>query len=983
MASFTTIEAFGSTSLLQGGSNYFLYTNGALSAELSYAGAPVVAGQFDQFGGPWVPIGAEQTASGYEVAWKVTGADKYTVWTTDFSGNYLSSVFDVASGTSAALQSFETSFQQDLNGDGVIGPPPPPPPTMIEGFGSTSLVETGSNYFLHPNSGAAVELSYAGAPVVDGQFDQSGGHWVPIGAEQTASGYEVAWKVTGADKYTVWTTDNSGNYLSSVFDAASGTSAALQSFETSFQQDLNGDGVIGSPTAIEAFGSTSLVETGSNYFLHPNNGAAVELSYAGAPVVDGQFDQFGGHWVPIGTEQTASGYEVAWKVTGADEYTVWTTDNSGNYLSSAFDVASGTSAALESFETSFQQDLNGDGVIGPTTVIEGFGSTSLVEGGSDYYLHPNSGAAVELSYAGAPVVTGQFDQFGGQWVPIGAEQTASGYEVAWKVTGADKYTVWTTDNSGNYLSSAFDVASGTSAALQSFEASFQQDLNGDGAIGPPSAASSPKFVYQGLDAHGAQLYSVTWDTLGLQPFEVRVLAPSHPSTNYEHNFLFALPVEAGLAQSTYGSGLDELQKLDVQDQYNTTIIEPIFPIDSWYANNPTDTTINFETFTAVLLPAWVDSNFATSGTEKDLLIGFSKSGYGALDLLFKHSSVFDGIAAFDFPADTAAYDDFGSSSSGDYGTDANFQNNYRMTGTFIDNWKAPFTTEDHILISEGPVFQTGVADFNALLTSHGVENTLLTQTFDAHTWSSGWLPDAVAGLYGLETDIHQTTIEAFGSTSLLQGGSNYFLYTNGALSAELSYVGAPVVAGQFDQFGGHWVPIGAEQTASGYEVAWKVTGADKYTVWTTDNSGNYLSSVFDVASGTSAALQSFETSFQQDLNGDGYVGLVLNGSSGGQTLTAGPDPTTFIGGPNDTLTAGAGADTFVFKPNFGPNTVNNFKEGTDILQFSQSTFSDAATALSNAHQVGGDVSITYDSQDVVTLHNMQLANLHTTDFHII
>ena len=32
---------------------------------------------------PWVPIAAEQTASGYEVAWKVTGADQYTVWYTD------------------------------------------------------------------------------------------------------------------------------------------------------------------------------------------------------------------------------------------------------------------------------------------------------------------------------------------------------------------------------------------------------------------------------------------------------------------------------------------------------------------------------------------------------------------------------------------------------------------------------------------------------------------------------------------------------------------------------------------------------------------------------------------------------------------------------------------------------------------------------------------------------------------------------------
>ena len=51
------------------------------------------------------------------------------------------------SGTSTALQSFETSFQQDLNGDGTIGPPAPPPPTVIEGFGSTSLVEVGATIF--------------------------------------------------------------------------------------------------------------------------------------------------------------------------------------------------------------------------------------------------------------------------------------------------------------------------------------------------------------------------------------------------------------------------------------------------------------------------------------------------------------------------------------------------------------------------------------------------------------------------------------------------------------------------------------------------------------------------------------------------------------------------------------------------------------------------------------------------------------------
>ena len=93
---------------------------------------------------------------------------------------------------------------------------------------------------------------------------------MPIGAEQTANGYEVAWKVTGANEFTVWYTDKSGNYLSNV-GVLSGTSATLESFETSFQQDLNGDGLIGVlPTVIEAIGSTSLVANGSNYFLEPN-----------------------------------------------------------------------------------------------------------------------------------------------------------------------------------------------------------------------------------------------------------------------------------------------------------------------------------------------------------------------------------------------------------------------------------------------------------------------------------------------------------------------------------------------------------------------------------------------------------------------------------------------------------------------------------------------------------------------------------------
>src|SRR5207237_567191 len=122
----------------------------------------------------------------------------------------------------------------------------------------------------------------------------------------TGSGYDVAWKVPGADQYTVWSTDSSGNYISILIGGVSGSSGALESLEPTFHQDLNGDGVIGlATTLIEAFGSTSLVQSGSNYFFNPAPGVTgTELKFSGAPVVAGEF----GSSVPIGAEQTGSGY---------------------------------------------------------------------------------------------------------------------------------------------------------------------------------------------------------------------------------------------------------------------------------------------------------------------------------------------------------------------------------------------------------------------------------------------------------------------------------------------------------------------------------------------------------------------------------------------------------------------------------------------------------------------------------------------------
>jgi hypothetical protein len=141
---------------------------------------------------------------------------------------------------------------------------------------------------------------------------------------------------------------------------------------------------------------------------------------------------------------------------------------------------SGSSYALESYELTFHQDLNGDGVIGPTgTVIQTDGSTSLTLEGNSYGLNGSSGSGPILQYAGAPVTVGEY----GGWAPLGAVQTANGYDVAWKETGVDAYLVWMTGSNGNFVSET-GVMSGSSFALESYESTFHQDLNGDGVIGP-------------------------------------------------------------------------------------------------------------------------------------------------------------------------------------------------------------------------------------------------------------------------------------------------------------------------------------------------------------------------------------------------------------------------------------------------------------------------------------------------------------------
>ncbi len=327
--------------------------------------------------------------------------------------------------------------------------------TDVSASGPTNLTEVGNQYYLYNSSGVGPAVKYNDTDVVAAEF----GAWAPIGAVQTASGYDVAWELPGANEYTVWSTDSNGNYVSNLIGAVSGTSTALESFAPIFGQDLNGAGVTGVPTVIQTDGSTSLTEVWYDYFLDNSSGSSPALKYNGTDIVAGEF----GGWVPIGAVQTASGYDVAWELPGANEYTVWSTDSHGNYVSNLIGAVSGTSTALELIEPTFGQDLNGDGTIGPlitagaTLEIDSPYAGPVTFAGSTGMLQLDNSLSFTGTVAG---LTGQ-DTLDLRYINPATVQTPtySGNSSGGTVTVTDGTHTANIALLGNYLASTFVASS--------------------------------------------------------------------------------------------------------------------------------------------------------------------------------------------------------------------------------------------------------------------------------------------------------------------------------------------------------------------------------------------------------------------------------------------------------------------------------------------------------------------------------------------
>ena len=202
---------------------------------------------------------------------------------------------------------------------------------------------------------------------------------------------------------------------------------------------------------------------------------------------------------------------------------------------------------------------------------------------------------------------------------------------------------------------------------------------------------------------------------------------------------------------------------------------------------------------------------------------------------------------------------------------------------------------------------------------------------------------------------------------MLEVGNTYDLESISSVTGpELQRGGTAFTAGEY----GSWTPIAAEQTATGYDVAWKLTGADEYTVWATDSHGNYLSNLIPHVAGNSTALESLETSFQQDLNNDGTTGIPASSGS----HVAAPSLSAMMGE--------SGNDHFVFRADLGAAPAVTYANKFKSHETSSTGDRNIAGLPGDAHDHWQTVQSAYDGPDPSgDHHNPAPASVHLADLH--
>ena len=221
---------------------------------------------------------------------------------------------------------------------------------------------------------------------------------------------------------------------------------------------------------------------------------------------------------------------------------------------------------------------------------------------------------------------------------------------------------------------------------------------------------------------------------------VRVFVPDNPSTPTPPRLLLVLPVEAG-TESKWGDPAAEVRRIDLANRHHLVVAIPTFSALPWYADHPTDERLQQESYLLRDVLPLMDRHHSTdSSAGQTLVVGFSKSGWGAWSLLLRHPEVFARAAAWDAPLMQRKPDKYGMGPI--FGNQANFDR-YLVSDLVRRQAKMLRQRERLVLAGYFESFRAHHVAMHELLTQLDVPHAYRDGPKRDHHWESGWLDEAV------------------------------------------------------------------------------------------------------------------------------------------------------------------------------------------------------------------------------------------------
>lgn len=228
--------------------------------------------------------------------------------------------------------------------------------------------------------------------------------------------------------------------------------------------------------------------------------------------------------------------------------------------------------------------------------------------------------------------------------------------------------------------------------------------------------------------------------------QIRVLLPDILEKGKLFSVVYVLPVESG-QESRYGDGLVEVQKHNLHNKLGVIFVAPTFSHLPWYADHATDERLRQASYFLKVVIPFIERTYPASKLAKDhLLLGFSKSGWGAWSLLLRHPETFGRAVAWDAPLMMTELGKYGTLPI--FGTQENFEK-YCLTDLLKKN-ASTFKAEKRLILTGYGSFREHHQKAHALLDELKIPHEYRDGPERKHDWHSGWLPEAVGILIGRE-----------------------------------------------------------------------------------------------------------------------------------------------------------------------------------------------------------------------------------------